>query len=505
MDISSVNSDIIRGNVTTIILSSLWSGDRYGYDILKEIETKSEGQYKLKQPTLYNQLKRLEKQGLISSYDGDPDDTGGGRRKYYSLTEEGRNYLQKEKREYEYSRTILDKLVSSREFDFNSSPPPFNTAELRPYTKREEGDGKEKVVYKDKVVEKVVEVEKVIEKKVYLDAYGNEISEEEAKRLSEEAAADAGISYFSAAPKKEQPSASLKDVFRALDEKEAEINKRIEEENALREAQNEKLRTAEAEADNARLSGNEASAQSEKIYAEADVENKRPSSALPHNGKDTFATAATLGKRDEAFEFEKEQVNYRDFFSSIVSMPEEKEIKTEKNQPISGDDLKTRLYSEGFKIRPYSKGNTSEYYSFNFIHSNRLNRDCFLIILALYLVEAAIMWLSLSTRISYKYFLPVICVGIVVCIIPTVVYFINPDKRIRANFNFKLSLLNRGMMFIELTVVAILIGFFALGASVNDIDLILQSVILPMVLLTNLPVSSLVHQLLYRSKRYHVA
>lgn len=52
MDISSVNSDLIRGNVTTIILGSLWSQDRYGYDILKEIETKSEGQYKLKQPTL---------------------------------------------------------------------------------------------------------------------------------------------------------------------------------------------------------------------------------------------------------------------------------------------------------------------------------------------------------------------------------------------------------------------------------------------------------------------
>ncbi len=41
MDISSVNSDLIRGNVTTIILGSLWSQDRYGYDILKEIETKS--------------------------------------------------------------------------------------------------------------------------------------------------------------------------------------------------------------------------------------------------------------------------------------------------------------------------------------------------------------------------------------------------------------------------------------------------------------------------------
>lgn len=65
MDISSVNSDLIRGNVTTIILGCLWDTDKYGYEILKEIEDKSNSHYVLKQATLYNQLKRLEKQGLV--------------------------------------------------------------------------------------------------------------------------------------------------------------------------------------------------------------------------------------------------------------------------------------------------------------------------------------------------------------------------------------------------------------------------------------------------------
>jgi PadR family transcriptional regulator PadR len=135
MDISSINSDLIRGNVTTIILRSLMDEDRYGYDILKEIEVKSEGQYKLKQPTLYGCLKRLEKNGLISSYLGDEDQTEGGRRRYYSLTEEGRGYLLKMQSEYEYSRTILDKLLSENEYNF-SKPAPFDLNGLRPYTKR---------------------------------------------------------------------------------------------------------------------------------------------------------------------------------------------------------------------------------------------------------------------------------------------------------------------------------------------------------------------------------
>ena len=151
MDISSVNSDLIRGNSTTIILGSLCNRDRYGYEIIQEIEEKTEGTDKVKQATLYNQLKKLEKAGLISSYEGDPDDTGGGRRRYYSLTNEGRELLSKEKNEYVFSRTILDKLISEEEFDF-STPAPFDTDTLRPYTKTGE-EAKPKVVYKEKIVE----------------------------------------------------------------------------------------------------------------------------------------------------------------------------------------------------------------------------------------------------------------------------------------------------------------------------------------------------------------
>ncbi|MDE5601434.1 MAG: PadR family transcriptional regulator, partial [Clostridia bacterium] len=70
MDISSVNSDLIRGNVTTIILGCLFNEDKYGYEILKEIEDKSHSQYALKQATLYNQLNRRETQGLGGAGDG---------------------------------------------------------------------------------------------------------------------------------------------------------------------------------------------------------------------------------------------------------------------------------------------------------------------------------------------------------------------------------------------------------------------------------------------------
>ena len=58
-DNSSVNIDLIRGHMDTIILRTLSNEDKYGYEILDEIKGKSNNLYSLKQPTLYSCLKRL--------------------------------------------------------------------------------------------------------------------------------------------------------------------------------------------------------------------------------------------------------------------------------------------------------------------------------------------------------------------------------------------------------------------------------------------------------------
>ena len=87
---SSVSADIIRGHINTIILRSLYDRDKYGYEIIEEINEKSHGQYTLKQPTLYSALKRLENQGYIQAYWKYNDVSAGGRRKYYRLTRDGK-------------------------------------------------------------------------------------------------------------------------------------------------------------------------------------------------------------------------------------------------------------------------------------------------------------------------------------------------------------------------------------------------------------------------------
>ncbi len=107
----NIDSDLIRGNIDTIILKTMLDGDKYGLDIIKEVETKSNGTYNLKQPTLYSCLKRLENQELISSYWLDSDI--GGKRHYYKLTEKGREFYKQKQEEWSMSKFIIDNLLSN--------------------------------------------------------------------------------------------------------------------------------------------------------------------------------------------------------------------------------------------------------------------------------------------------------------------------------------------------------------------------------------------------------
>jgi len=106
---NKISSDLLRGHTDTIILKLLMDGDKYGYEISKLIQTNACGEYELKEATMYSSLKRLESDGSITSYWG--DETQGGRRKYYRITEKGRQVYVENKSNWEYAKRILDLLL----------------------------------------------------------------------------------------------------------------------------------------------------------------------------------------------------------------------------------------------------------------------------------------------------------------------------------------------------------------------------------------------------------
>ena len=109
----SISSDTLRGHTDMIILTQLMRGDNYGYEINKNIQHRTQGQYGFKEATLYTAFKRLEQNGLITSYWG--DDGPGARRRYYSITEAGRRRWEEEVREWKTPRALLDTLISLEE------------------------------------------------------------------------------------------------------------------------------------------------------------------------------------------------------------------------------------------------------------------------------------------------------------------------------------------------------------------------------------------------------
>lgn len=82
-----ISADVIRGYVDVLVLEALLDEPSYGYAISKRIEQLAQGEYELKETTLYSALRRLEKNGHISSFKG--SETHGRARTYYRLTDSG--------------------------------------------------------------------------------------------------------------------------------------------------------------------------------------------------------------------------------------------------------------------------------------------------------------------------------------------------------------------------------------------------------------------------------
>jgi DNA-binding PadR family transcriptional regulator len=87
--------------------------DNYGYEINKSIQQRTGGNYELKEATLYTAFRRLEQAGCISSYWG--DEQTGARRRYYTITETGRNTYNKLINEWKTAKEMIDNLIETEE------------------------------------------------------------------------------------------------------------------------------------------------------------------------------------------------------------------------------------------------------------------------------------------------------------------------------------------------------------------------------------------------------
>ena len=113
-----INKDLIAASSTPIVLAILNEEDSYGYNIIKRVRAVSGERIEWTDGMLYPVLHRLERLGHIEARWEVAD--SGRRRKYYSITSQGRAQLAEERRQWQAVDDTLRGIW--RPFPFPSRP-----------------------------------------------------------------------------------------------------------------------------------------------------------------------------------------------------------------------------------------------------------------------------------------------------------------------------------------------------------------------------------------------
>ena len=95
-----------KGSSEIIVFSLLAEESMYGYQMTRELKRRSGGYFHMKEGLLYPTLHRMEQEGLIASEWR--AGTGSRRRKYYHITDKGRQALRAQTAAW---RTFTERLL----------------------------------------------------------------------------------------------------------------------------------------------------------------------------------------------------------------------------------------------------------------------------------------------------------------------------------------------------------------------------------------------------------
>lgn len=106
-----VERELMRGAGPAAVMRLLEGGERYGYELVKMLDRRSDGVLAMGQSTLYPLLYNLEAKGLVASRVAPAGDADTGRpRKYYRLTDRGKRQLARDRKQWEALSTAMGKL-----------------------------------------------------------------------------------------------------------------------------------------------------------------------------------------------------------------------------------------------------------------------------------------------------------------------------------------------------------------------------------------------------------
>ncbi|MRG87299.1 PadR family transcriptional regulator [Salinibacillus xinjiangensis] len=109
------NRELVKGSTSLLLLQLLLERDMYGYELVKEMDKRSDHQFQIKEGTLYPALHKLEKQAYIECYW--QEQPKGPARRYYKITEQGKEVLQEKQDEWQRYVQVMNKVIGRTEND----------------------------------------------------------------------------------------------------------------------------------------------------------------------------------------------------------------------------------------------------------------------------------------------------------------------------------------------------------------------------------------------------
>ena len=103
------NRELVKGSTSLILLQLLNEKDMYGYELVKELERRSDNGLSVEEGTLYPALHKLEKQEYIECYWQEQEK--GPARKYYRITKAGVEVLNEKTREWQDFVKVMNKVI----------------------------------------------------------------------------------------------------------------------------------------------------------------------------------------------------------------------------------------------------------------------------------------------------------------------------------------------------------------------------------------------------------
>lgn len=96
----------MKGSIDLLLMSLIVQRDLYGYEIIQILKQLSNDTYEMSEGTLYAALKRLEKREWVESY---WQATESGRRKYYHITDNGKQALDSKRENWQWMDNLVRK------------------------------------------------------------------------------------------------------------------------------------------------------------------------------------------------------------------------------------------------------------------------------------------------------------------------------------------------------------------------------------------------------------